>query len=361
MPTAVVTAPALDSFALPAADTLDRRGRGDVTGAATAQDVRVVRWAGPAKDGPALARKVGLALAGMGGWVEDLDTGFVYDGAALGEALAGLEGEPVDSSALMSVESQLADDGTLTIRSRGLRSLGLPDLIVDSVSELREGEFVLAIDAFAQAMLERGVRPELDLGDGLTRWPAAVGDCSVSGTARLSYARGSVAPSATPLARLDWQGSASCPELQRESTTTEVEEVEEVEEVGASLAIPAQGGAAEEPDGRPATLEEAQRSALRHLRGPVHAAYSDGLAEGDALFVKAPFTTAEDQVEWLWVEVDAWTDNHVLSGRVHSPPRLVDDLSAGDLVEVELSYVFDYLWQRADGSQEGNTTGPFVQ
>ncbi len=352
---AVVVAPALDTFALPAADTLDLRGRGDVAGAATALDVRVVRWAGPAKDGPALARKVGLALAGMGGWVEDLDTGFVYDAVALGDALARLEGEPADSSALMSVESQLDDDGSLTIRSRGLRSLGLPDLVVGSVSEDREGEVVLAIDAFAQAMLERGVRPELDLGEGLKRWPAAVGDCSVSGTGRLSYARGGVTPGATPLARLDWSGVASCPVVQGEALTTEVEED------AASLAIPAHGGGEAEAGPRPSTLEEAQRTALRRLRGPVHTAYTDGLAEGDALFVKAPFTTAEDQVEWLWVEVDTWTEDHVLGGRVHSPPRMVADLSAGDLVEVELSYVFDYLWQRADGSQEGNTTGPFVQ
>jgi len=362
LPTMVVSAPPLGSFALPASDTLDLRGRGDVAGAAGAQDVRVVRWAGPTEDGPALARQVGLATIPVGAWIEDLDTGFVYDAAALTAALDGLEGQPADSSALMSVESRLEEDGTLSIRSRGLRALGLPDLVVESVSEAREGEVVLAIDAFAQVMLERGVRPELDLGDGLARWPAAVGECSVSGRGRLSYARGGLGPSATPLARLAWDGSATCP--QPEPSTSEPGPAEEAAEPGPAtgeLAIPAQGGPDQEADARPSTLEEAQRRALRRLRGPVNAAFSTGLDDGDTLFVKAPFTTADDQVEWLWVEVDSWSEAHVLGGRVHSPPQLVADLSAGDLVEVELSYVFDYLWQRADGTQEGNTTGPFVQ
>jgi uncharacterized protein YegJ (DUF2314 family) len=73
------------------------------------------------------------------------------------------------------------------------------------------------------------------------------------------------------------------------------------------------------------------------------------------LLVKAPFTTRTSGVEWMWVEVVRW-EGKKLSGILQNDPYEVDDLKAGAHVEVNEDALFDYLYRRADGTDEGGET-----
>jgi hypothetical protein len=76
--------------------------------------------------------------------------------------------------------------------------------------------------------------------------------------------------------------------------------------------------------------------------------------------VKAPFRAEDGKTEWLWFRVDRWDTDDQISGRLVSHPVHAKQLKAGDLVVAGRTQVFDYLWFKSDGTQEGNATQAFV-
>jgi uncharacterized protein YegJ (DUF2314 family) len=106
-------------------------------------------------------------------------------------------------------------------------------------------------------------------------------------------------------------------------------------------------------------LEAASRRARAKLPA-LRSRFSRGLAPGEILHVKAPFTTPDGDQEWMWVEVISWKGNNI-SGLLQNEPDDVPGLHAGQLVAVSESEVFDYIFTRADGSLEGNETGAIIE
>jgi uncharacterized protein YegJ (DUF2314 family) len=109
----------------------------------------------------------------------------------------------------------------------------------------------------------------------------------------------------------------------------------------------------------PATLIEVQTRALSRLDGEVRQSWEAGLPSGDRLYVKAPFTSARGDLEYLWVQVVSWR-GRAIDGVLRSEPAWIEGMAEGDVVSVDQGGVFDYLWRRADGSSEGNETEAFL-
>lgn len=78
-----------------------------------------------------------------------------------------------------------------------------------------------------------------------------------------------------------------------------------------------------------------------------------------SLLVKAPFVTSSGGHEWMWVEVVRWQDRTIY-GLLNSEPQQVPELKSGARVEVNEETVFDYILNKPDGTQEGNTTAAII-
>jgi uncharacterized protein YegJ (DUF2314 family) len=100
-------------------------------------------------------------------------------------------------------------------------------------------------------------------------------------------------------------------------------------------------------------LEESQRekAKLPELRK----AFNNGLAPGENILLKAPFQTPDGGREWMWVEVTKW-ENDKVKGLLENTPYKIPTLYAGQTVEISEKDVFDYIRHYADKHQEGNTT-----
>ncbi|HWA29383.1 MAG TPA: DUF2314 domain-containing protein [Lacunisphaera sp.] len=84
-----------------------------------------------------------------------------------------------------------------------------------------------------------------------------------------------------------------------------------------------------------------------------------GLPFKEHLLVKAPFT-AGDKTEYMWVEITAWRQTEV-EGVLSSNPQFVKTLHPGSKVSVPLVKIYDYLYYKADGTEEGNETGKVLE
>lgn len=81
---------------------------------------------------------------------------------------------------------------------------------------------------------------------------------------------------------------------------------------------------------------------------------------GERLAVKVPFEMSSGRHEYMWVEVLRWQGS-TIHGLLASQPRYVPNLKARARVAVQEEAIFDYILKKADGSTEGNQTGPIIQ
>jgi len=88
-------------------------------------------------------------------------------------------------------------------------------------------------------------------------------------------------------------------------------------------------------------------------------AFNKGLPSGEYIIVKAPFTTNDNGVEWMWVEIVKWSGTQII-GILQNQPRNVTGLNMGAEVTVNQDEIFDYVHYFADGSTEGNETGKLL-
>ncbi|MBK8335403.1 MAG: DUF2314 domain-containing protein [Sterolibacteriaceae bacterium] len=108
-----------------------------------------------------------------------------------------------------------------------------------------------------------------------------------------------------------------------------------------------------------AAIRAASARARAKLPG-LQKAFQDGLAPGEQLLIKAPFSTRAGGQEWMWVEVTQWNGDQI-RGMLRSDPRDVPGLSAGQMVGARGSEVFDYLRVFPDGRTEGNETSNLLK
>ncbi|WP_420572457.1 DUF2314 domain-containing protein [Kordia sp.] len=87
--------------------------------------------------------------------------------------------------------------------------------------------------------------------------------------------------------------------------------------------------------------------------------FNDGLDAGNNLLLKAPFTTDDGGNEWMWIEVTKWT-GETIEGILQNEPYYIKDLKSGTKVTIQQADVFDYIFQKSDGTSEGNETGRLI-
>ena len=104
----------------------------------------------------------------------------------------------------------------------------------------------------------------------------------------------------------------------------------------------------------------AASAAARALLPEIRERFQRGLGLKEQLIVKAPFATPDGGAEWMWVEVTEWKDERI-QGLLVNEPFDVPDLHSGQVTVVSMEDVFDYQWNKADGSHEGNTTGKIIE
>ena len=109
--------------------------------------------------------------------------------------------------------------------------------------------------------------------------------------------------------------------------------------------------------------DAALRAASVHARAQLpglQKAFMHGLAPGEHLLVKAPFSTRDSGQEWMWIEVTEWNGDQI-KGMLRSDPRNVPGLKVGQMVGAHQSEVFDYLRVFPDGRTEGNETSKLLK
>ena len=104
----------------------------------------------------------------------------------------------------------------------------------------------------------------------------------------------------------------------------------------------------------------AARDAARARLPALREQFNRGLAPGEYIQVKAPFATDSGGREWMWVEVRAWKGDRI-EGTLQNEPDDVKRLRSGQDVVVSQAELFDYIFRRADGKAEGNTTGAIIE
>jgi hypothetical protein len=92
----------------------------------------------------------------------------------------------------------------------------------------------------------------------------------------------------------------------------------------------------------------------------LQADFKKGLAPGEYIQVKAPFTAPTGGNEWMWVEVTAWQPGKI-KGLLKNEPFNIPSLHGGQLVEVDEAKAFDYIRTFADGREEGNETAAIIE
>jgi len=352
----VVLSDVTESWPRPDATRLESWGEGDVAGMAGAGEIVLLQWAVPAEEGAARLAELAAAAASAATWVEDADTGRLL-GRAEATALADAASGDIDVSALVVVEVHPDGDGA-TLATAGLHRLGLPELVDTGVPTVDVGARAARLNAVAQAVYEEGLDATVTID--AARFASATARqaaCGLSGTATLGllHGRGAELGPGPKAAIIDFDGGfGDCASDAGQARTDATVATESPAPAPAETTEPAPP-APSPPD----TLETVQGAALARLRGPVADAWAAGLPTGDRLMVKAPFQSLDGRVAWLWLQVDAWSDD-VLAGPLLSTPPKGVALHEGDTVQAPLDLVFDYLWQHADGSTEGNTTQPFL-
>jgi len=107
-------------------------------------------------------------------------------------------------------------------------------------------------------------------------------------------------------------------------------------------------------------IEAASKKARIQL-ATLRPAFLKGLPPGERLMVKAPFPRDDEGNEWMWVEVLKWPGEKKLEGLLQNDPFYIKKLKAGARVTVNYDDLFDYIHYKADGSADGNETGPLIE
>jgi uncharacterized protein YegJ (DUF2314 family) len=330
------------------------------------QEVLLAWFAGPrdrAVDTFAAAHAAfALAAERSNGWVYDLDTQTLYGSAAwkAADPRRGPEGwymvdaEPMDEA---------DPDGPVRVLTRGLRRYGDFELLVEDVDPAAAADVAFVLNAVATAAHGRSALPDT----------LRVDSDSVRGKATLASAERRDTDPEDPILRVRFEGEITVPVEQDDAAADDGAATGAPAAVTAMDVAPSPAAAAvtpvspsgdvplpATPSVAPRSLEEAQAQARARLLGPLRVEFSAGLPAGAALAVKAPFRTRSGGVEYMWVELRAWTDAS-MRGTLLNEPWDVEGVKKGDTVDVRPDDVFDYLYKRADGTREGNTTAPFVK
>jgi hypothetical protein len=359
---------------------LSERGRAAL---AASEQVVIVEFSAPLAEALPTLRAAGSAFATLarasGGVVEELETSRLFDAEAFAARQALALADPVDTSLFFVIDSQVVvlgelaeQEDVMALSTRGLRALGLQDLVVPMVWESEVADYAALLNATAQIAFEAGgLRSRTSVSaDAIGHAGLREASRGIEGEVRARAADPGIWGEEHPMAEIRFKGrfDAGLPTRRAEplvEASSETPTLHEIRAMGAPAdsphaAIPApEAPLSASPASRFASLDEAMAHEREVFRGPVRAAFERGLPSGDILYVKLPFEK-DEALEYLWVRVEAWRGGRI-EGNLKSPPRWNTGLAPGSPVSADEGAVFDYLLRRADGSSEGNLTEPFLR
>jgi len=289
-----------------------------------------------------------LALR-CGGLLWDEDTRELFTGEAWRDRMRRAGVAPLHAPALFTIHSY-RDGELVRMVTLGLAKLGLPDLVVAEVAPDGTTEMATLINLVAQTMADGAVVREGGLIDvDSASVPDKAGGPSYAGV-RMALAMVVATPDEGDADNRLWEiafpgGPAS--ELQERQdavvsqlfgTRDEITPVEHDEEM----------------------METSRRARARLLSVIKKQVQKPSWLDLNHLMVKAPFRTDDGGNEWMWMDVLRWK-GATIDGILQNEPAAVSGLKAGARVSVAEDSVFDYTLRRADGSQEGNTTGAIME
>lgn len=357
---AVVLHPKLSEFAPPTADTLKYRGRlltdEEKVRVQKPAAVTAVLFSGPGKDAlksyrTALRALVALEKAAPG-VVWDDDARNAFGRAALASQLDDWTGDVPRADRHVSIDAY-RDGELLRLVTMGMSRFALPDVVVNQVSSHDSKSMGTLVNVVCQTLVERSVllRPNaIDVSVATLANNAARGSYQKdlqsgtkgSGTLTIAPGKNQEGDPENRLLELVFPGPAA--QLQERQTKTLADIL------GASDSLV-------HTKHTPEILAASARGRAKAIA--LKPRFSTGAPQLEHLMVKAPFKTSSGGNEWMWVEVTKWVGS-TIQGILENDPFDVPGLKAGARVEVEESSIFDYIYRRADGTTEGNETGPLL-
>lgn len=293
----------------------------------------------------ALSTLIARVAGDAHGWVLDLGVNALLSADAFRDRIPGAT---PDARKLIAVHSVGGGESAPFVDTMGMARLGLPELYVRAVAPAQVDSMIGMINATAQALIVHGdlSRPgELDVDVADLDPATAEAIRKTGGTGKVTW-------------RVRWSTGGD------ESIHTLVLELEPATGTGAATGTGIEGldtaidaffgkpselmtdAAADDPELLAAGLRA--RGELADLR----AHFAKGLPPGERLAVKAPFSTADGFVEWMWVDVTRWRKDE-LTGLLNNDPEYVTTLRAGQEVTVKLADVADYIHVLPDGTEVG--------
>lgn len=298
----------------------------------------------------AAAARAGAA-AGHG-WIVDPYTSQVFSVASFdGTRPAGFA---IEAHRVIIIDAVRDDGGGIFLETFGMARLGLPELYVRGLPSSYRDDVVVLVNAAAQTLIEGGRLPrdgELDVATArLTTepWPTRHRELVAAG------GTGAVTLGATWSTGDDDHHHAD-PEI--ELTIGDGSAVAVAEARRAFFGLDADEVMQAARDD--AELAAARKRAMVEL-AKLAPRFAHGVPDLEQLMVKAPFTTDDGGVEWMWVEVHAWHGKR-LSGVLANQPFSIAALKEGAEVVVDQDELFDYTHRRADGTTAGGETNAILE
>ncbi len=280
------------------------------------------------------------------GWVVDPITAQTFSSASLDTWRPA--DSTLDAKRLIVIHAIREEDGGVFLDTVGLSRFGLPELCVRDVPHAFADEVMIAVNAAAQTLVERGA---------LTR----------DGALAIDTAALTTTPWSDRHHALQAAGGTGTLTLEAFWSPGEHDDVPMIElRAGASpeammTAVRGFAGGEEKKesmqyatDDKEAALAAARKRALAEL-AVLAPRFARGVPDLEHLEVKAPFATDSGGNEWMWVEVHEWKGTR-LRGILVNRPFDVAALKEGAAVEVQQAELFDYIHRRADGTTVGGET-----
>ena len=273
------------------------------------------------------------------------DDGWIFDpGSSQMYRAAELEQHVGDARHLITVHGVTGDNAQPFVDTLGMHRLGFPDLYLAAVARSQLQELTTVVDATAQTLLVHG--------DITAPGEIAVDLATLDGTWGLDELRthhGS--------GRITWRAKwAKDPDDGAFVIALEPLEGAGVEALTQALDRfygPIEDHIVQVDADDPEIL--AARERARKELAALRPHFAAGIPTKERLEVKAPFTTTEGRIEWMWIDV-AVVHGDTFEGTLDSDPESVPSLHAGAKVSAKLAEISDYLHVRADGSEAGHYT-----
>lgn len=247
------------------------------------------------------------------------------------------------------------DGQTFRCVTLGMGKFGQPDLVVEDVLASDSRDLGEVINVVAQALVEGArtdakgqlaLRLQQSRHPGVNKWEGEGLKANAKKTALLLLVQGvpQDGDADNRLVRIAFDRQDGPDEHSRQAT------------LAAALFGSEDRVARIRHDQKLLAARDAARARLPALRDT----FNRGLVPGEYIDVKAPFATDSGGREWMWVEVRVWNGDRI-EGTLQNEPDDVKHLRSGQDVVVSQAELFDYIFHRADGKVEGNTTGVIIQ